>query len=306
MLSFAVRRLLQLIPVLWGVGTLVFLLLHLVPGDPVEIMLGENALPAAREALRADLNLDKPLAQQYLLFWENLAHGNMGESLISRKPVSALILERIPATISLTLVTLAWVLLLAVPLGVVAAAYRRTLFDRAALLFSIFGVSLPNFWIGPLLVLGFSVHLGWLPVSEREGAASYVLPSITLGLGLAAVLARMTRSTMAESLNKDYITTAKAKGLSSLVVYGKHALKNALIPVITLLGLQLGGLLAGTLITETIFDWPGLGELIYRAIQSRDFPLVQGCVLVIAFTYVLVNALADVAYSLANPRIELK
>jgi len=272
----------------------------------VEIMLGENALPSSKEALRASLRLDRPLHEQYLQFWVSLAQGDLGESLISRKPVSALIAERIPATVSLTLFTLTWVVALAIPLGVVAAAFRRTFLDRAVLFFSIFGVSLPSFWIGPLLVLFFSVKLGWLPVSERDGFASYLLPSLTLGLGLAAILARMTRSTMAESLTQDYITTAKSKGLGPLAINMKHALKNALIPVITLLGLQLGGLLAGTLITETIFDWPGIGELVFRAIQSRDFPLVQGCVLVIAFTYVVVNSLADLAYTLANPRIELK
>jgi peptide/nickel transport system permease protein len=305
-LPFLLRRMLQLIPVLWGVGTLVFLLLHLVPGDPVEIMLGENAQQSAKDSLRATLRLDRPLHEQYFSFWGSLLQGDLGESLISRKPVSALIAERIPATVSLTLVTLTWVILLAIPLGVLAAAFRRTFLDKAVLLFSILGVSMPSFWVGPLLMLFFSVKLGWLPVSERGGPASYVLPSLTLGLSLVAVLSRMTRATMAEALQQDFIVTARSKGLGPFAVNLKHALKNALIPVITLLGLQLGGLLAGALITETIFDWPGLGELVFRAIQSRDFPLVQGCVLVIAFTYVLVNSLADIAYTLANPRIELK
>jgi peptide/nickel transport system permease protein len=305
-LPFLLRRMLQLIPVLWGVGTLVFLLLHLVPGDPVEIMLGENAQQSAKDSLRATLRLDRPLHEQYFSFWGSLLQGDLGESLISRKPVSALIAERIPATVSLTLVTLTWVILLAIPLGVLAAAFRRTFLDKAVLLFSILGVSMPSFWVGPLLMLFFSVKLGWLPVSERGGPLSYVLPSLTLGLGLVAVLSRMTRATMAEALQQDYIVTARSKGLGPFTVNLKHALKNALIPVITLLGLQLGGLLGGALITETIFDWPGLGELVFRAIQSRDFPLVQGCVLVIAFIYVLANSLADIAYTLANPRIELK
>jgi peptide/nickel transport system permease protein len=305
-ISFLARRFLQLIPVLWGVGTLVFLLLHFVPGDPVEIMLGENALPAAKESLRASLRLDRPLPEQYFSFWAGVLRGDLGESLISRKPVSALIAERIPATFSLTLVALAWAVAISIPLGVLAAAFRRRAIDHAVLLYSVLGVSVPSFWTGPLLVLIFSLKLGWLPVSEREGAASYILPALTLGLGLSAVLARMTRATMAEILTQDYITTARSKGLSPVEIYLKHALKNALIPVITLLALQLGGLLAGTLITETIFDWPGLGELIFRAIQSRDFPLVQGCVLVIAFVYVTVNSLADIAYTLVNPRIELK
>ena len=305
MLSFALRRFLPLLPVLWGVGTLVFLLLHLVPGDPVEIMLGENALPASRALLRAQLHLDQPLGTQYVEFWANLARGDLGHSLVSRKPVAELIAERLPGTLSLAGAALAWALLVALPMGAIAAAFRRTIVDKLVLLYSVLGVSLPNFWVGPLLVLFFSVRLGWLPVSEREGAASYVLPSFTLGLGLSAILARMTRTTMAESLSEDYVTTARAKGLGWATVHFKHALKNALIPVITLLGLQLGGLLAGTVITETIFDWPGLGELIFRAIQARDFPLVQGCVLVISFTYVLANALADLAYSIVNPRIPL-
>lgn len=306
MLNFLARRALQLIPVLWGVGTLVFLLLHLVPGDPVEIMLGENAQSASKEALRASLKLDRPLWEQYGIFWRDVFRGDLGESFLSKKPVAALVAERLPATFSLAFAALGWAVLISLPLGVLSAMFRRSLFDRGVLLYSIFGVSMPSFWLGPLLMLFFSVKLGWFPVSERTGLASYVLPSLTLGLGLSAVLTRMTRATMAEVLMQDYMTTARAKGLSWAFVYFKHALKNALIPVITLLGLQLGGLLAGAIITETIFDWPGLGELVYRAIQSRDFPLVQGAVLVIATTYVLANALADLAYSLANPRIELE
>lgn len=306
MIPFLAKRLLQLIPVLWGVGTLVFLLLHFVPGDPVDIMIGENALPANKEALRASLHLDKPLHKQYAIFWKGVLKGDLGNSFLSKKPVADLIAERLPATFTLALSALAWAVALALPLGVLAASFRRSLLDRAVLLYSILGVSMPNFWFGPLLTLLFAVELGWFPVSERAGLASYVLPSFTLGLGLSAILTRMTRATMAEALAQDYVTTAKSKGLGWFQVHMKHALKNALIPVITLLGLQLGGLLAGAVITETIFDWPGLGELVYRGIQSRDFPLVQGCVLVIASTYVLANTLADIAYSLANPRIELK
>lgn len=306
MLVFFAKRLLQLIPVLWGVGTLVFLLLHFVPGDPVEIMLGENAQTASKEALRASLHLDRPLSEQYVRFWKSALRGDLGDSFLSKKPVATLIAERFPATLTLALAAMLWAVVIAIPLGVLGAMFKRTLFDRLVLLYSIFGVSLPSFWLGPLLMLFFAVRLGWFPVSEREGLVSYVLPSLALGLGLSAVLTRMTRATMAEVLSQDYITTAKSKGLSWKKVYFKHALKNALIPVITILGLQLGGLLAGAVITETIFDWPGLGELVYRAIQSRDFPLVQGAVLVIAATYVFANALADFAYSLANPRIELK
>lgn len=306
MLPFVLKRLLHLIPVLWGVGTLVFLLLHLVPGDPVDIMLGENALPANKDALRASLHLDKPLLEQYGIFWKSVVKGDLGVSFLSKKPVASLIAERVPATFTLALTALLWAVTLALPLGVIAASFRRTFIDKFVLFYSILGVSMPNFWFGPLITLFFAVKLGWFPVSEREGFASYVLPSFTLGLGLSAILTRMTRASMADALSQDFVTTAKSKGLSWHSVHMKHALKNALIPVITLLGLQLGGLLAGAVITETIFDWPGIGELVYRGIQSRDFPVVQGCVLVIATTYVFANTLADIAYSLANPRIELK
>lgn len=304
MVQFLSRRILQMLPVIWGVGTLVFLLLHIVPGDPIEIMLGENALAANKEALRAQLHLDKPLPVQYGIFWKSVLSGSLGDSYISKRPVATLIRERAPATFSLAGAALLWALALAIPLGVVSAVFRESWFDRSVLGYSILGASMPNFWLGPLLMLFFSVRLGWFPVSGIEGPSNYILPSLTLGLSLSCVLTRMVRSTMAEVLRQDYITTARAKGLSSFSVNIKHALKNALIPVITLLGLHLGGLLAGAVITETIFDWPGLGELVYRGIQSRDFPLVQGCVLVIAATYVAANTLADVAYTLVNPRME--
>jgi peptide/nickel transport system permease protein len=306
MAAFLAKRMLQLIPVTWGVGTLVFLLLHFVPGDPVDIMLGETAQQANREALRAQLNLDKPVAEQYFLFWKGVATGTLGTGFISKRPVGSLIADRFPATFKLTLASLFWALLLALPLGVLSAVFRDSLLDRAVLMVTILGVAMPNFWLGPLLMLLFAVELGWVPVSGPGGLANFVLPSLTLGLGLACVLTRMIRATMAETLRQDYITTARSKGLSNPSVVLKHALKNALIPVITILGLQLGNLLTGTVITETIFDWPGIGELVYRGIQSRDFPVVQGCVLVIAATYVAANTLADVAYTYANPRIELK
>jgi len=302
---FLARRFLQLIPVVWGVGTLVFLLLHLVPGDPIDIMLGESAQQANRDALRASLHLDRPLPAQYGLFWKSVFDGSLGTGFISKRPVGQLIAERAPATFKLTLAALAWALAIAFPLGVLSAVFRDKLLDRIVLFLSIFGAAMPNFWLGPLLMLFFSVRLGWLPVSGPGTWINFVLPSLTLGLGLACVLTRMIRSSMVEALRQDYITTARSKGLGSFSVNMKHALKNALIPVITVLGLQLGGLLAGTVITETIFDWPGIGELVYRGIQSRDFPVVQGCVLVIAATYVAANTLADIAYTYANPRIEL-
>ena len=300
MAPFLARRFLQLIPVVWGVGTLVFLLLHIVPGDPVEIMLGETALSVNKEALRAQLHLDQPLLVQYGIFWKSIARGDLGSSFMSKRPVAALVAERAPATFKLALSALVAALLI----GVLSASFRDGIFDHGVLAFSMVGAAMPNFWLGPLMMLFFSVKLGWFPVTGNDGPSNYVLPAITLGLGMSCVLTRMVRTMMAEVLKQDYITTARSKGLGWPAVHLKHALKNALIPVITILGLQLGGLLAGTVITETIFDWPGLGELVFRGIQSRDFPLVQGCLLVIAATYVAANTLADIAYTLANPRLE--
>ncbi|MGZ3739150.1 MAG: ABC transporter permease [Bdellovibrionota bacterium] len=304
MLPFLARRCIQLIPVVWGVGTLVFLLLHIVPGDPVDIMLGESALNVNKEALRAQLHLDRPLPVQYGIFWKSVLTGDLGTSFISKRPVAALVAERAPATFKLAFWALICAVLVALPLGVLSASFRDGIFDHLVLAYSMLGAAMSNFWLGPLMMLFFSVKLGWLPVTGNDGPSNYVLPAITLGLGMSCVLTRMVRTTMAEVLKQDYITTARSKGLGWRLIYLKHALKNALIPVITILGLQLGGLLAGAVITETIFDWPGLGELVYRGIQSRDFPLVQGCLLIIAGTYVAANTIADIAYTLANPRIE--
>jgi peptide/nickel transport system permease protein len=304
MFSFLVRRVLQTIPVVWGVGTLVFLLLHIVPGDPVDIMLGENAVAVNKEALRAQLHLDRPLPEQYVLFWRSVLRGDLGSSFLSKRPVSELVAERAPATFRLAFWALLAAVLIALPLGVLSASFRDGVFDHLVLAFSMLGAAMPNFWLGPLMMLFFSVELGWLPVTGSDGPSNYVLPAITLGLGMSCILTRMVRTTMAEALRQDYVTTARSKGLGWAAIHLRHALKNALIPVITILGLQLGNLLAGTVITETIFDWPGLGELVYRGIQSRDFPLVQGCILIIAATYVAANTIADIAYTFANPRIE--
>ncbi len=306
MMTFLCRRILQLIPVLWGVATLVFFLLHLVPGDPVDIMLGDSALPASKEILREQLNLNKPLGEQYILYWKGLLKGDLGKSLLSHQPVSQLLWERIPATMELALCSLFLAIIFSIPLGVLMAVFKNSIFDSVATVFSLLFVSMPNFWLGPLLVLFFSFQLGWFPISERTGILSYVLPSITLGLSMAAILSRMTRASFLDVLSQEYITTAHAKGLHPIKVYMKHGLRNGLIPVITILGLQLGSLLAGTIITETIFDWPGVGELLYRGIQSRDYPTVQGCVLFIAFLFVMANTLADIAYTVVNPKIRLE
>jgi peptide/nickel transport system permease protein len=305
MLSYLTQRLAGAVLVVFGVISIVFLLIHLIPGDPVEIMLGESAAAADREALRAALGLDQPVLLQFTHYLHNLLHFDLGTSLQSRRPVTDLLLERLPATLLLAGVTLAFTLALALPLGVLAAVRRGSPWDGGAMAFSMLGVSIPNFWLGPLLILVFSLWLGWFPVSGREGPGSVVLPAITLGTGLAAVLSRMVRSSMLEVLGEDYIRTARAKGLPPPQVILHHGLRNALLPVITLLGLQLGALLAGAVITETVFSWPGIGLLTIEAIQSRDYPLVQACVLLISVGYVLVNLLTDMAYAWADPRIRL-
>jgi len=305
MLSYLLQRLSDACLVILGVVSIVFLLIHLVPGDPVEVMLGESASGADRAALRTALGLDRPVAVQYLDYLHGLLQLDLGRSIQQRQPVIDLVRERLPATGWLALVTLCVTVALALPLGIVAAIRRDTAWDSAAMGVSLLGVSIPNFWLGPLLILVFSLWLGWFPVSGREGAGAVVLPALTLGTGLAAVLSRMVRSSMLEVLHEDYLRTARAKGMGPLRVILHHALRNALLPVITLLGLQLGALLAGAVITETVFSWPGIGLLTIEAIQSRDYPVVQACVLLISTTYVVVNLLTDLVYAGIDPRIRL-
>ena len=288
-----------------GVVCLVFLLLHLVPGDPVEVMLGESARPADREALRAALGLDRPLLSQLLHYLSGLLRFDLGTSLHSRQPISELLLERLPATLELAVAALLLAVVIALPLGIIAAIRQGKPADSGAMLFSLIGISIPNFWLGPLLILLFSLWLGWTPVSGSQAPGSLILPAITLGTALAAILARMVRSSLLEVLNQDYIRTARAKGLGTPAIIWRHALRNAWLPVITLLGLQLGALLGGAVITETIFSWPGLGSLLVESIQKRDYPVVQGCVLFISLAYVLVNTLTDLIYTWIDPRIRL-
>ena len=305
MFSYLAQRLAGAVLVVFGVISIVFLLIHLIPGDPIEIMLGEAASSTDREALRVALGLDQPVLLQFTHYLHGLLQFDLGASLQSRRPVTDLLQERLPATLLLAGVTLAVTLALALPLGMLAAVRRGSAWDGGAMAFSMLGVSIPNFWLGPLLILVFSLWLGWFPVSGREGAGSVVLPAVTLGTGLAAVLSRMVRSSMLEVLGEDYIRTARAKGLPPQRVILHHGLRNALLPVITLLGLQLGALLAGAVITETVFSWPGIGLLTIEAIQSRDYPVVQACVLLISVGYVLVNLLTDIVYAWADPRIRL-
>lgn len=306
MIGFITRRLLLLLPVLFGVTTLVFFLLHLIPGDPVELMLGDSAFATDKDVLREQLGLNSPLHEQYFHYLKNLLQGDLGVSIYSREPVSHMILERFPATVELMLGSMVIALGLAIPLGLISAVKRGTWIDQTAMLFSLLGVSLPNFWLGPMLILVFSIQLDWLPVNERGTFWHLILPAITLGTALASILSRITRSSVIEALGADYIRTAWAKGISEFQVVYRHAFRNALIPVITVIGLQVGVLLSGAIITEFIFDWPGLGLLLIEAIQTRDYPLVQGCVIFIAGGYVLVNLLTDISYAFVDPRVRLQ
>lgn len=284
---------------------MVFLLIHIVPGDPVEQMLGEGASLGQTVELRHTLGLDQPLLVQYGHYLVQIAQGDLGESFKFQAPVRRVIFERYPATLQLAFLALFVCAAIAIPAGVWAAYRRGSAADHAVGVFSLLGLAIPNFALGPLLIVLFSIQLGWLPVSGRGGVLNYILPAATLGAALAAILTRMVRSAMLEELSSDYVRTARAKGLSTPVVLVRHALRNALIPIITILGLQFGTLLAGTIVTETIFSWPGIGRLTVQAISSRDYPLLQGCILVIALSYVLVNLLTDILYAVIDPRVRL-
>lgn len=305
MLRFFIGRVVTAFVVAFGVVCMVFFLIHLVPGDPVEVMLGESAQPAERTALRRALGLDQSIWLQWRSYMGGLLQLDLGTSLYSRRPVVGVLAEHIPSTVLLAGAALGVSIAIAVPMGIVAAVRKDTKWDYGAMAFAMLGVSIPNFWMGPLLILVFSLWLGWLPVSGDEELGSIVLPALTLGTALAAILSRMVRSALLEVLHEDYVRTARAKGLSESVVIIRHAITNAGLAVITVLGLQLGALLGGAVITETVFDWPGIGRLTVDAIQQRDYPVVQGCVLVISLTYVIVNTLTDFLYGWLDPRVRL-
>lgn len=305
MIRYLFKRILFLIPILFAVLSLVFFLIHLVPGDPVDLILGEQALPADREQFRKALHLDLPLGRQYLYFFMNLFSGNLGESLFDRRPVIQLLMERYPATVELAFFSMVIALAIAIPLGVTAAVRKGSVWDQGSMLGGLLGISIPHFWLGPLLVLLFSVKLDLLPLSGRDEFWSFLLPAVTLGSGMAAILTRMTRSSMLETLREEYVRTARAKGVPEFRVILKHTLRNALHPVVTVVGLQVGALLAGAIVTEKIFAWPGVGSLLIQSIERRDFPVVQGCILTIALTYTVVNLLTDLLYAKLDPRINL-
>jgi peptide/nickel transport system permease protein len=306
-LQRALQRVLYTLPVLWLVVSVVFLLIHLVPGDPIVQMLGEGATAADISGLRHAYGFDQPISLQYTRYLTGVAHADLGQSLRLHDSVVHLIAQRYPYTLALSASALLIGLLIAVPAGVWSATHRDQLQDRTAGVVSLIGLSFPNFALGPILIVIFSIKLGWLPVSgSGTGLAFFthlILPAVTLGSGLAALLTRMVRTAMLEELSQDYIRTARAKGLPERTIVYRHALRNALVPVLTVIGLQFGSLLAGAIVTETIFSLPGIGRLTLSAISNRDYALVQGCILAIGLTYVVVNLLTDLAYTVANPRM---
>jgi ABC-type dipeptide/oligopeptide/nickel transport system permease component len=306
MARYIFKRILFLIPTLYVVVTLVFLIVHLIPGDPVDAILGEQALPADRARLVHELKLDRSLWVQHSYFISGLLTGDLGDSLYDGESVNRLLREKFGATFKLAIFSMAVAVALAIPLGLISALRKDRLLDHSAMLVALLGISIPNFYLGPLLILLFSIQIGWLPVSGDEGFLSIILPSVTLGTALAAMVSRMTRTSMLEVLKADYVRTAKAKGVAPFLVYVKHAFRSALIPVVTVIGLQFGALLAGTVVTEKIFNWPGLGSLLLQSISRRDYPVVQGCVLMIAFTFILVNMLTDFLYVYLDPRVKLR
>ena len=307
MTQYIIRRLLQMIPITLGILTLVFSLIHLIPGDPAAQIAGEGARPEDIERVKKSLGLDQPLWVQYVDYLKRLARGDLGRSFRTNESVSREIAARYPATMQLAFGAMLVALLVAFPLGIISAIYRNSWIDNLARFFALIGVSMPSFWFGPLLIIAFAINRTWFPVSGREdGIRSLVLPSLTMGLALAAILTRMIRVSLAEELGQLYVTTAVAKGVTRVRAVFRHALKNALIPVITVLGLQFGSLLTGAIITEQIFSWPGLGRLLIQSITARDYPQVQASILVIALTYIMVNFISDLMYAFVDPRIKLE
>ena len=293
-----------MIPVGLGVVAIVSMLIHFVPGNPEDMILGPYATDAEKSALRDDLGLDQPFVQQLGDYYKKVLKGDLGESLLLRKPVTTLIAERIQPTIELAFLAMLVAVMIALPLGIISALKVGGPIDFAAMGLALLGVALPNFWLGPMMILFFSLQLGWLPVSERAGFSSYILPAITLGTALASILSRMTRNSMLDNMKEDFVRTARAKGNKERTVVLKHILRNAALPLVTVVGLQFGVLLTGAIITERIFDWPGLGSLILEGINNRDYPVVQGCVLLFSATYLIVNLVTDITYAAVDPRIK--
>ena len=303
MLRYFIRRVLLAVPVLLGVATLVFSLIHLVPGDPAQAMMGDGASPQDVAELRKSLGLDQPLLTQYGTFLRNAIKGDLGKSFRTGQPVTMMIVERIPATAELAVAAMIIAVLIAIPLGVIAAVWRGTAIDYSAMTFALAGVSIPNFWLGPLLAIVFAVELGWLPVSGRGTLAHLVLPAISLGLALAAILARMTRASLLDELGELYVRAARARGVSNTAAISRHALRNSMVPLLTIIALQFGAVLTGAVITETIFAWPGIGRFMFEAIKNRDYPVIQGTTLIFSLLFMLTSVLVDLLYGVLDPRV---
>ena len=303
MIRFILSRLISAVIVVFGVSCLVFIFLHLIPGDPIDVMLGETAHPTDKEALRQAMGFHLPIHLQLLDYFQRLCQLDLGTSIHSGRPIIDILIERIPATVELAIGASVIAIAFAFPLGILAATRQKTFFDFGTMTFALAGVSIPNFWLGPILILIGSLWLGWFPVSGRDGFLSLVLPALTLGTAMAGILSRMIRSALLEIIHENYIRTAHAKGVTEYRIIARHALRNALLPIITLLGLQLGALLGGAVITETVFSWPGIGSLMIEAIQRRDYPIVQATILCISLTYIGINVLTDFLYAWADPRI---
>lgn len=306
MISYLIKRLLAVIPVSLGVVAVVSMLIHFIPGNPVDQILGPYATLEEKQIMTQKLGLDQPVYEQLFQYISSVFSGDLGESIIYERSVTKLIAHRVLPTLELTIGAMIFAFFISIPLGVWAALRPNSWQDFLAMTLALLGVSIPNFWLGPLLILFFSISLDWFPVSERGNLDSYILPCLTLGTSLAAILTRMIRTSLLENLYQDYTRTAYSKGCSSWQVLKNHVFKNAAIPVVTIAGLQFGALLTGSIITEKIFDWPGMGTLLIEAIGNRDYPVVQGCVLLFSCFYVLVNLLTDISYSLLDPRISLQ
>ena len=306
MLSYLIRRLLGMIPTLLIVTVIVFLFVHMLPGDPARLVAGPDADQATVELVRQDLGLDRPLPEQFVRYFSDLLHADLGKSIRTKRPVTQEIAERFMPTLWLTIWSMLWSVIIGMALGISSAVWRNKWPDRIGMTLAVSGISFPAFALGMMLMQIFSVKLGWLPTVGADSWKHFILPSITLGAAVAAVMARFTRASFVEVIQDDFVRTARAKGLSESVVIFKHTLRNALIPVVTMMGLQFGFLLGGSIVVETVFNWPGLGRLLVDAVNQRDYPVIQGLVLLFSFEFILINLLVDVLYGAINPSIRFK
>ena len=304
MLKYIIRRIIAMIPVVIGITFLVFMIMQLAPGDPVQMILGDNASPEAVEAMRDEMGLNDNVLIQYGRYLVNLAQGDMGTSYVNKRPVADEVFSRVPATFKLAAVAAVVSIVIAIPLGILAAIKQNTLFDHSSMVVSLIGISMPAFWLALMLMLLFSLKLGWLPAQgAKDGWKSYVLPSIAIGFMQMAAIARTTRSSMLETIRQDYIRTARSKGITEREVIFHHSFRNALIPTVTIVGVQLGGLLGGAVLPETVFAWPGLGRLVVQAVNGRDVPVVLGCIVVLSVGFSIVNLVVDLLYGFIDPRV---